>query len=125
MGFAGLTGNLVWDGLICLLAFAALINLALMVRTLGRKRVVTEEVVPPQEEMEIGPEIRPLPEEGELRLEIGSLPDEGEGRPDIRPLLGEATTESCQYCAIFKDLGTMVCPHCGRPLNIRLNPQKS
>ena len=37
----------------------------------------------------------------------------------IRPVLEEETKESCPYCSMFRDIGTMVCPSCGRPLNLK------
>jgi hypothetical protein len=41
-------------------------------------------------------------------------------KPEIRPIFGKETSESCGYCSIFKDIGTMVCPNCGRPLNLKI-----
>jgi hypothetical protein len=43
-----------------------------------------------------------------------------EARPEIRPLIDVETSESCGYCPIFRDIGTMVCPNCGRPLNLKI-----
>jgi len=45
-------------------------------------------------------------EKDEIKLEIG-------------PVLEEETRESCSYCYMFRDIGTMVCPNCGRTLNFK------
>ncbi len=45
-------------------------------------------------------------EKDEIKLEIGSV-------------LEEETRESCAYCNMFRDIGTMVCPNCGRTLNLK------
>jgi hypothetical protein len=44
--------------------------------------------------------------------------DDGEGASDSRSTIVEEDKDSCMYCGTFKDIGTMVCPHCGRPLNL-------
>jgi rubrerythrin len=44
--------------------------------------------------------------------------EKDEIKPEIRPVLEEETRESCAYCSLFSDIGTMVCPNCGRPLNL-------
>jgi len=36
---------------------------------------------------------------------------------DFRPIREEETWESCPYCSMFRDIGTRVCPNCGRTLN--------
>ena len=45
-------------------------------------------------------------EKDEIKPEIGSVPE-------------EETRESCPYCYMFRDIGTMVCPNCGRTLNFK------
>jgi hypothetical protein len=37
----------------------------------------------------------------------------------IGPVIEEETGESCSYCSMFRDIGTMVCPNCGRSLNLK------
>jgi len=76
-------------------------------------------IVPLQEEEEIEVEIKPIPDDKTLELEITSLPEK-EVKTEIRPVLEEMSPDSCEYCSLFKDLNTMVCPNCGRPLNIRI-----
>ena len=44
--------------------------------------------------------------------------EKDEIKPEIRPVLEEETRESCAYCSLFSDIGTMVCPNCGRPLKL-------
>lgn len=70
------------------------------------------EVIEPKEE----PEIRPITAE----IEIKSVEEPGE---EIRPLLEEESDDRCQYCSVFLDLGTAVCPNCGRPLDARITPK--
>ena len=76
-------------------------------------------IVPLQGEEQIEVEIKPIPDDKTLELEITSLPEK-EVKTEIRPVLEEMSPDSCEYCSLFKDLGTMVCPNCGRPLNIRI-----
>jgi flagellar basal body-associated protein FliL len=70
------------------------------------------EVIEPKEE----PEIRPIT----AAIEIKSVEEPGE---EIRPLLEEESDDRCQYCSVFLDLGTAVCPNCGRPLDARITPK--
>jgi hypothetical protein len=44
------------------------------------------------------------------------VPDDDKGSSDTRHLVAEEDADSCRYCGRFRDIGTMVCPHCGRPL---------
>jgi len=120
MDFMEFAESLIRDSIIYVLAVTTIITLALTVRALTVKRSVKNEIPPLMDEGEAKQEILPLPDENELEQVIPLLPDEGELKQEIRPLLEERTSESCEYCAIFKDLGTMVCPNCGRPLNLRL-----
>ena len=41
-----------------------------------------------------------------------------EGTTDSSSRIIEEDEDSCMYCRRFKDIGTMVCMHCGRPLNL-------
>lgn len=43
--------------------------------------------------------------------------DANHDQTEFRPILEEETWESCPYCSMFRDIGTMVCPNCGRTLN--------
>ena len=85
--------------------------------------IVEEEVIPPPEIIE--PEIRPIVEEGESVADFRPPPDEAEIKDDIRPLLQKGASDGCQYCSIFRDIGTAVCPNCGRPLNLRIIQKES
>lgn len=76
-------------------------------------------IVPLQGEEQVEVEIKPIPDGETLELEIASLPEK-EVKTEIRPVLEEMSPDSCEYCSLFKDLNTMVCPNCGRPLNIRI-----
>jgi len=71
------------------------------------------EVIPPSPIMDGG--------EGEVE---STLRENSQGdvevRTEIRPLIDVETSESCGYCPIFRDIGTMVCPNCGRPLNLKI-----
>jgi len=122
--------------LMVLLAFLILIILVLLARTSSPRKsgsddaditqVVDEiepEVLPPQEIIE--PEIRPIVEEGESVADFQPPPDEAEIKDDIRPLLQKGTSDGCQYCSIFRDIGTAVCPNCGRPLNLKIIQKES
>ena len=40
--------------------------------------------------------------------------------PEIRPIFGVETKDACKYCSIFKDMGNIVCPNCGRALNLKI-----
>jgi hypothetical protein len=71
------------------------------------------EVIPPSPIMDGG--------EGEVESTLReNSQEEVEARPEIRPLIDVETSESCGYCPIFRDIGTMVCPNCGRPLNLKI-----
>ncbi len=80
--------------------------------------LVVEEGLPPPDIIE--PEIRPIMEEGESATDFRPPREETEIKDDIRPLLQKETSNGCQYCSIFRDIGTAVCPNCGRPLNLRI-----
>ena len=133
MDFIEFAVNFLLDYIIYILAVTTFITLILTVRVLMVKRKVKNEIPHPPpvgeveqeierlpDEGELKREIMPLPDETEIEQEIGALLDEGGLKHEIRPLLEERTSESCEYCTVFKDLGTMVCPNCGRPLNLRL-----
>jgi len=81
-----------------------------------------ESVAPPPSQEETKTEIHPILE-GESMTEFRPPREDIEIESDIRPLLNREEAEGCPYCALFKDLGTAVCPNCGRPLNLRLIQQ--
>ena len=87
------------------------------------KHPIVEEVLPPREIIE--PEIRPIVEEGESVADFQPPPNEAEIKDDIRPLLQKGASDGCQYCSIFRDIGTAVCPNCGRPLNLKIIQKES
>jgi hypothetical protein len=57
----------------------------------------------------------------DLGPSVATVPDDDEGSSDTHSLFPEEDADSCRYCGRFRDIGTMVCPHCGRPLNLRTN----
>ena len=62
--------------------------------------------------------MRPLTDDEES-ITIRALEIEEEA-PEIRPIFGVETKDSCKYCSIFKDMGNIVCPNCGRALNLKI-----
>ena len=84
---------------------------------------IVEEILPPPEIIE--PEIRLIVEEGESVADFRLPHEEAEIKDDIRPLLQKGASDGCQYCSIFRDIGTAVCPNCGRPLNLRIIQKES
>jgi hypothetical protein len=44
-----------------------------------------------------------------------------EGKPEIRPVFEQETSDRCKFCSIFRDMGNVVCPNCGRALNLKHN----
>jgi hypothetical protein len=117
-----------------LLAASMAIIILLLARILTRRSSVGDEtshtgeaseiesVAPPPSHEETETEIHPILE-GESLTEFRPPREDVEVMADIRPLLNREESEGCPYCALFKDLGTAVCPNCGRPLNIRLIQQ--
>ncbi|UCH57517.1 MAG: hypothetical protein JSV18_00940 [Candidatus Bathyarchaeota archaeon] len=118
------------EPIIPLLIVATLANLILITRVLLRRRgsrdvvqpreiIVENEARQLHEEKGVKPEISPIPivEEVESLISL-PLKDRDVGL-EIRPLLVIEKPDQCAYCAIFKDLSTVVCPNCGRPLNIK------
>jgi hypothetical protein len=47
-----------------------------------------------------------------------------EGKPEIRPVFEQETSDRCKFCSIFRDMGNVVCPNCGRALNLKHDAQK-
>ena len=120
--------------MLLLLAASMAVILLLLARILTRRSKTGDEKIhmeeaselesiappPPHEETET--EIHPILE-GESLTEFRPPREDVELEADIRPLLNREEAEGCPYCALFKDLGTAVCPNCGRPLNIRILQQ--
>lgn len=67
----------------------------------------------------IKPEIRPIIVNGEVDSEILEHTSNMLERGEIHSLIIKDDPNQCEYCQIFKDLKTIVCPNCGRPLNIK------
>jgi hypothetical protein len=40
---------------------------------------------------------------------------------EIRSVFSSETKDSCKYCSIFRDMGNIVCPNCGRALNLKIS----
>lgn len=120
MDFIEYAVDILRDYILYILGVTTFITLVLTLRTLTLKRKDKNEILPLADEEELEEEILPITDEIKIKQETSPLQDEGELKQEIRPLLDDVTPKSCEYCAIFKDLGTMVCPNCGRPLNLRL-----
>lgn len=60
-------------------------------------------------------------EKRSLKSKIKELLETRENEKDeIKLEIARAQTrESCSYCYMFRDIGTMVCPNCGRTLNFK------
>ena len=70
------------------------------------------------EETIVTPEIRSVLIDGEVDITTQAHLNTAEISVEIRPLLSPEKPDECEYCSIFKDLSTVVCPNCGRPLNL-------
>jgi len=70
------------------------------------------------EETIAAPEISPVIIDGEIDVATQAHIKTEDVITEIRPLLSPEKPDECEYCSIFKDLGTVVCPNCGRPLNL-------
>jgi hypothetical protein len=64
------------------------------------------------------PEISPVIIDGEIDVATQAHVKAEDVIAEIRPLLSPEKPDECEYCSIFKDLSTVVCPNCGRPLNL-------
>ena len=76
-----------------------------------------KELMMPEETI-VTPEIRSVLIDGEVDMATQAHLDTAELTVEIRPLLSSEKPDECEYCSIFKDLSTVVCPNCGKPLNL-------
>ena len=119
------------EPLLVLMSVFALINLILLVRFFfSRGHIARKDVVKPLEvitqdkeqalldETTIAPEISSVLINGEVDIGTRVLLKTAEASTEIRPLLSSEEPDKCEYCSIFKDLRTTVCPNCGKPLNL-------
>ncbi len=119
------------EPLLVLMSVFALIILILLARMFfSRGRIARIDVVKPLEmitedkeltlldETTITPEIYPVLVNGEVDIGTRVLLKTAEASTEIRPLLSSEEPDKCEYCSIFKDLSTIVCPNCGKPLNL-------
>ena len=119
------------EPLLVLMSVFALITLILLARIFfSRGRIARKDVVKPlemitedkglklPEETIVAPEIYPVLVNGEVDMATHVLLKTAEVSTEIRPLLNSEEPDGCEYCSIFKDLGTIVCPNCGKPLNL-------
>ena len=119
------------DPLLLLLSIVSVFTLVLLVRVLFRgggtvggdvakplETIAEDEEQTPPEENHVAPEIRSVLIDGEVDLATQEVLVTAEASAEIRPLLSPEEPDECEYCPIFKDLGTVVCPNCGRPLNL-------
>lgn len=114
-------GTLQWQILIILAALTVAV-LLLLVRSLSKgskvKSAPSIDDVPQEQDVglkiveKVEGDIRPLFE----GVESEFIPPQRTGEPgaEIRPLLGAEEEGECGFCAIFRDLGTAVCPNCGK-----------
>ena len=108
------------EPLLLLMSAFTLMNLLLLARLFFRKRPVLEKAVEGTLEM--------VDEEEPILIDIATLeessPVQTNGNVDIRvqvdtediTLLSSEEPDTCKYCLIFKELSSVVCPNCGRPL---------
>jgi hypothetical protein len=77
----------------------------------------------PEPEFDLYPEdvLDPKPvvvsDEPDEELELVEYAIDEDPEPDEVP--DEPAPDECNYCAKFRNVGTMVCPHCGKPLSWR------
>ncbi len=99
---------------------------------------IEDVLVPPVEDPpEVGlflpepaPEYDNYPEETVVTppVEVLEIPDEEQvlvnyaidEDPELDEIPDENPPDECEYCNKFRNVGTMVCPHCGRPLTSML-----
>lgn len=115
--------------MLLLLASFTVFNLILILRFLSRRggkpRTSAQQEVEVEPEADVTPPEEIVQEIHPITLEAGEVsgfvppPEEPEVQADIRPVIAEETSDACPYCPIFSDLGTAVCPNCGRPLSLR------
>jgi len=127
--------DIIWtlteEPLLILMSIFTLITLILLARTFfSRGRITRKDIVKPLEtitedkeqtlpdETTIAPEIHPVLINGEVNIATQILLKTAEASTEIRPLLSSEEPDTCEYCSIFKDLSTIVCPNCGKPLNL-------
>lgn len=117
-------GVLQWAVLIILLVLTVAVLIMLVGTLLGGRKakgsaplsyIAEEKEVDLQPMEKVEGEIRPLLEEAESGPEFIPPENVGESGAEIRPLLDVEEPDGCAFCAIFRDLGTAVCPNCGRP----------
>ncbi len=119
------------EPLLILMSLVVVITLILLVRvffkgggTAGRDVAKPLETIADDEEQTLPeetiatPEISPVIIDGEIDVATQAHIKTEDVITEIRPLLSPEKPDECEYCSIFKDLGTVVCPNCGRPLNL-------
>ena len=119
------------EPLLVLLSIVSVMTLILLVRIIikrgraaGRgeaeylETIAEDKELMMPEETIVTPEIRSVLIDGEVDMATQAHLDTAEISVEIRPLLSPEKPDECEYCSIFKDLSTVVCPNCGRPLNL-------
>ena len=119
------------EPLLILMSVVSVITLMLLVRVFfkrgsaaGRDVAKPLETIADDEEQTLSeetiaaPEIRSVLIDGEVDMATQVHLETAEVSAEIRPLLSPEKPDECEYCSIFKDLRTVVCPNCGRPLNL-------
>jgi len=119
------------EPLLILISVVSVITLILLVRVFfkrgsaaGRDVVEPLETIADDEEQALpeetiaAPEIGPVVIDGEIDVATQVIIKAEDAIAEIRPLLSPEKPDECEYCSIFKDLSTVVCPNCGRPLNL-------
>ena len=122
--------RLLEEPLLLLLFIVSVLTLILLVRVFFKGRrtaggdvvksleMIAEGEVRSLAETIAAPEIRPVLIDGEVNVTNQVHVEATVLSAEIRPLLSPEEPDECEYCSIFKDLGTVVCPNCGRLLNI-------
>ena len=110
------------EPLLLLMFVITLTNLLLLARVFFRRKRVIEKDVEGSLEM--------VDDEDPILFDIANLeesrPIQVNGNMDIQvqvdaevqTLLSAEGPDACKYCFIFKDLSSVVCPNCGRRLNV-------
>lgn len=118
------------EPLLLLMSVVSVVTLLLMVRVFlkrgsaaGRDVAEPLETIADDEEQTLEetiatPEISPVIIDGEIDVATRAIIKAEDVIAEIRPLLSPEKPDECEYCSIFKDLATVVCPNCGRPLNL-------
>ncbi|EMR74243.1 hypothetical protein MCGE09_00304 [Thaumarchaeota archaeon SCGC AB-539-E09] len=115
------------EPILLLLLIITFVNIFFLIKILKNSTVKIPQVVDTYSEMLVN--ITPLLEESEIKsnsdsLFLQNIPSNNNLTPvvlTVRNKIVEDVREryDCDYCKIFKNLGTVICPNCGTLLNLR------